>query len=136
MKGAPPVAQAMITCDYVVQDCHSQKYTLAGIFNYFQAVKLPLTVSFHTYICLVDGRGDMPALLRMVNNELNKEIFSARMNIVFGAPLSPLEIIVTVNQIQLEAFGTYALEFVVGSEVLAMRQLSLRPIRLDSGATL
>ncbi len=67
--GTPPVPSvlAMLLCDQIIIDAQTQKKSLIGIFDKFNAVAFPASANTAVYVKLADAEGAYDFKIRVVN---------------------------------------------------------------------
>jgi hypothetical protein len=126
----PPLLLAVVLCDHIIREAGTNKYSLIGIFNMLFVRQLPCThASLAAYIALTDGRGQVPAILRLVEVETGKEVLSARTTINFQDPTAVAELALQIPNVRFESLGEYALEFHADGELLGSRKLRVLMVK-------
>ena len=123
----PPLLLALVLCDTIIREAGTNKYSLVGTFNTLFVRQLPCThPSLAVYVALTDGRGQVPAALRLVGIETGKEVFGLKGTIDFRDPTGVAELAFQIPNVRFEGLGEYALEFLADGELLGSRKLRVQ----------
>lgn len=129
-KGKPrPVALAMILCDYVIEDKHSNKKSLIGIFSNINAKKFPASHHrMNVFISLCDGHGEYNGELRCVKADDETEVSTMKGPVPFPDPHAVLEFNFELFGLAFPEPGDYIMQFLCDDEILIQRKLTLTEV--------
>jgi len=107
-----PTGLAIVICDQIIEDKHTNKKSLIGIFNNINATNFPCR---HPQICvfvsLTEGRGQCNARLRVVNEETDQVITDVRGPIQFPDIHAVVELVFNLVGLVFPSPGLYSIEF-------------------------
>jgi len=92
-SGAAPHVAVILLADVGYRDGLSNKISLLGVFHKIIVETLPLTVQCALFLRLVDGRGDYPLILRVVEEDTAITVVETPLTVQFRDPLVPLDVI-------------------------------------------
>ncbi|QOJ15759.1 MAG: hypothetical protein HRU75_14420 [Planctomycetia bacterium] len=130
--GALPTLVSLLICDQVIDDKLSNKKSAIGMFNAVLVPQTPTTIQQMAVLASVTeltARVEME--IRLVRDADNSIIFSGRGFVEAPNPLAVVDLLFSLQGIQLPAPGQYAFEILVGGEPLGRRrfQVFVRPRR-------
>lgn len=122
-----PGVQVFAIADHVYQDAQSRKMILAGIFNNWNASRLPVQVlPFSVYLRLTDVVGPLRWCLRLVWLKDSSNLAEFRGETEASKErLLPRDIIVRILGMQFEHAGAYALQFFVHESDAFVKELRI-----------
>ncbi len=124
-----PVALAMLLCDYVIEDKHSNKKSLIGLFSNINAKKFPAShYRMNVFITLCDGHGDYMGELRCIGADDNKEIASMKGPIPFPDPNAVIEFNFEMFGLTFPEPGDYLMQFLCDDQIIIQRKISLTQV--------
>lgn len=126
---APPVALAMLLCDYVIEDKATNKKSLIGLFSNISAKKFPAShYRMNVFVVLCDGHGQYRGELRCVNALTEDVISVMRGPIDFPDPNAVLEFNFEMFGITFPEPAEYIMQFLCDDEIVVQRKLTLTQI--------
>ena len=122
----PPVALAMLLCDYVIEDKATNKKSLIGLFSNISAKKFPAShYRMNVFVVLWDGHGNYKGELRCVHSDSEEEVSTMRGPIEFPDPNAVLEFNFEMFGMTFPAPGEYIMQFLCDDEIVIQRKLTL-----------
>ena len=89
----PPEVLAMILCDQIITDVHTNKKSLIGLFDQVETASLPCVLhELHVYVSLTDGHGRLPLVLTCIVGDGGDELFRGDSEVEFCDPLQVVEL--------------------------------------------
>lgn len=125
------IPQALVICDTVLEDKHSGKCSLVGIFNGITASAFPVHINeICVYAALTNGQGTQKLNLRCVLMNTEKEVFRAEGPITFRDPNTVVEIVFRLHHVPFFAPGLYAFELSCEGQLLVEKRFNV--MQLDA----
>ncbi len=119
----PPEVLAMVLCDLVITDAHTNKKSLIGLFDRVESPALPCVVNeLHVYCGLTDGHGSMAVEVACVAAVEGEELFRGRAEIVFDDPLQVVELHFIFPQARFPRAGEYRFQLLAEAVLLRERK--------------
>mgnify|MGYP000371374738 CR=1 FL=1 len=129
-----PELLAIILCDQVIKDLHTQKVTIVGSFSRIFARKFPAMHNHCAiYVALTDGQGTYEGEFRFVFAETDETVFAAKGEFKLDDPLQVAELNFTIAALPLPRPGTYRIEFYADGERLGGRRFVAEPAQKEVG---
>jgi hypothetical protein len=130
----PPILLSMMVCDTTIRDIQSKKISLIGCFSGFVTKEVPYIVNnFSLFICLTEGSGAVPLILRIRNLQNNDLIFKHDSVAVFSNSITPTELVFILGGIKFPEYGQYAIELGTDKEFIGSVKISVsKPQNKDS----
>lgn len=119
----PPEVLAMILCDQVITDVHSNKKSLIGILDQIETASLPCVVhELHIYLSLTDGHGRLPMTVTCVADDGGEELFRGDADVEFSDPLQVVELQFIFPNARFPMSGEYRIQLSALGQVLRERK--------------
>jgi hypothetical protein len=120
---------ALVICDSIIVESGTNKHSLIGTFNTIAVRQFPaLHPSMSIYVALTDGHGQYQAVLRLVELESGREVFSLPGSLELRDPLLVAECAFRIGPVRFEREGQYAVEFVAAGQMLGSRKLRVQKL--------
>jgi len=129
-----PELLAIILCDQVIKDLHTQKVTIVGSFSRIFARKFPVVHSnCAIYVALTDGQGTYEGDFRFVFAETDEIVFGAKGEFKLDDPLQVAELNFTIQALPLPRPGMYHINFYADGEYLRGRRFVAELVEKEAG---
>jgi hypothetical protein len=121
----PPLVLALVLADNGHLDPVSDKYYILGAISAIRAESFPKQLdTLCVYVVLTAGRGKMDVTVRLVDaDESSEPIFSLDEEVEFETPLSEVELMFMLEEVEIPEPGVYCLQLAVGGQLLCERRL-------------
>ncbi len=130
----PPSGLAIVICDQIIEDKHTHKKSLIGIFNQIAAPQFPCRhPRMCVFISLTEGRGQCEARLRIVHEETGNTIGELKGQIQFADIHTVAEINFDLVGIQFPQPGLYSIEFYCDDNLVLERRFHVLKINPPKG---
>jgi hypothetical protein len=107
-----PSGLAIVVCDQIIEDKHTSKKSLIGIFNNIASQQFPCR---HPQVCvfisLTEGRGQYSARLRIANEETDAVVADVSGQLQFPDVHAVVELVFNLVGLVFPNPGLYAIEF-------------------------
>ena len=124
-----PCGLAIILCDDIIEDKHSGKKSLIGIFNEIYSFHFPAKrQKIAIFVSLMGGNGEYEAVLKMRDPE-NKVIFSGGGKISITHPFQVADMLFTVYNMAFMKTGRHVIEFYCNEELVFERHFMLHQLK-------
>jgi hypothetical protein len=132
-KIPPPVLLSVIICDQVIQDRHTGKNTLVGVFDNISAMQFPAQHPWLTIFCqLTNGRGEIPFTIKLVDvGEDDKVLGEKTETVKFVDVRQVRNLIFNIGGIIFPHQGEYRFQIYVNREFLGERRIICSKIELQ-----
>ena len=128
-----PMGLALVVCDTVIEDRHSGKKTLVGLFDRIQTARLPCVhPTLSVLVSLTGGRGEYPCQVVCRHTDSTTTAFSATGTVTLKDPRQVVDLVYRLQGVRFPAAGIYWLHFMVESVPIMMRPLRVEK-RPESG---
>lgn len=102
-----PLLVAAVICDAAVEDPHTKKKTLVGIFDTILANEFPTQRTLTLYVKIVDALGHYAAKIRIINASTGVAVGEIDGNVVAQDRLRSTELLIPIPSMPIEAEGRY-----------------------------
>lgn len=118
-----PMGVALLVCDQVIVDKHTNKRTLVGIFNNIQARNFPCRQPhLAVFAQLTNGSGELPVVLKCARQDADAPIVEIEHSIDFPNPMAMIEIEFFIEGLSFKEPGPHVFELIVdGVHVIETR---------------
>jgi len=124
MSNEIPMGLALVVCDTHIQDKHTNKRTLVGLFDRLFAAKFPCVhPKLSIFVSLTSGRGECDCEVMCRHVDGKHVAFSVKGKVRFKDPLQVVEIAFDVQGVRFEEAGEYWLECKVDDIPVMMRRI-------------
>jgi hypothetical protein len=125
----PPEVLALVIADHVHRDDSTGKFFILGTRASVSAVAFPFTcTSLAVYACMIDGRGETPLRLRLIDVEEAREpvlVFETTVN--FLDPTEEVEIAFRLVDLVFPEPGDFRLQLYGANQFLRERRFLVIP---------
>lgn len=119
----PPEVLAMVLCDLIITDAHTNKKSLIGLFDRVETPSLPCVVNeLHVYLALTDGHGALDVDMTCVATDEAEELFRGRAGVEFEDPLQVVELHFVFPQARFPRAGEYRFQLLADGLLLRERK--------------
>lgn len=126
LKITLPVLKTLVVCERVILDSRTGSPSLIGLFNKLSAKSFPYRIAgCNMMVSVVDGRGNIPVNLSLVELSSQKLLWQTRGQILINDPLQPSDLFVSVPSVVFDAAGIYAFEVHVSGVLLGSHKVSV-----------
>lgn len=133
-KIPPPVVLSIIICDQVIQDVHTGKNTLVGVFDNINAIEFPARHPWLTLFCqLTNGRGKVPITVRLVDvGDSEKVLGQLQVEATFKEPREIRNLRFDIGGIGFRHEGEYRFQiyayndFLLGERRIICRKVNIK----------
>lgn len=125
-----PTLVSLLLCDQIIDDRFTNKKSAIGMFNTILSPTMPTVIhQLCVLASLTELSGPTAVELRMVRDADNAQIFRGNGRVEAPNPLAVVDLVFTLQGIQLPSAGQYAMELWASNELLGRRrfQLFFRP---------
>lgn len=121
----PPIAVALVICDFVWRDPWLGKCTIIGTYTNVRAHEFPAMHPIMTlYAALTNGRGRVPLTVRVIDvDEERDPVVSLEQEIEFPDPKTVVENIVQMAGLIFPEPGEYRVQILAGQVCLIERSI-------------
>lgn len=120
---------ALLVCDTVITDAMTGKKTLVGIFNSMAAAKFPHFVpQMHVFVSLTNLESETEVKIKMIAGN-DDTVFELPAKVPFKNPLDTPEIIFNLQNLRVNAPGTYELQLLANGKTIASRLIEIKELR-------
>lgn len=122
----PPTLVALLLCDMVIDDKLTNKKSAIGLFNTIVASRLPRVIPHMVVLAsLTEINGQTGIELRLVRDTDNHVLLRSRGNVEAPSPLATVELVFTLQGIQLPAAGAYGFELWGSGHLIGRRRFQV-----------
>ena len=123
----PPLVLALVLADNGHLDPVSDKYYILGIISGIRAASFPTEpADLCVYAALTEGRGKTGISIRLIDtDEAEEPVCSADEEVEFETPLSVIEPMVIMEEIEFPEPGVYRLQLHSGEHLLSEIRLNV-----------
>ena len=119
-----PMGLALLVCDNIIEDKHSGKKSLVGLFDRVQVASVPCThPSMSVFVSLTGGRGEYPCEVVCRHTDNRTIAFSATGKVVLRDPRQVVDLIFRLNGVRFTKPDTYWLHFLADGIPIMMRPM-------------
>ena len=119
-----PMGLALIVCDTIIEDRHTGKKSLIGLFDRLHAQTFPCVhPALSVLVALTNVAGDMPCELVCRHSEGGEVSFAAKGKVNFQDPGKVVELVFNFNGVRLPKPGKYDLNITVDEMLIMTRPL-------------
>jgi hypothetical protein len=132
MEHSPPAPTglAIVVCDQIIEDKHTHKKSLIGIFNNIASSSFPCR---HPQVCvfvsLTEGRGTSTARLRIINEETGQAVADVNGQIQFPDIHSVVELVFNLVGLMFPQPGLYSIEFYCDDTLVLERRFHVTKVQ-------
>ena len=114
----------MVVCDAVHADSATKKTTILGTFSSVFAKEFPATHPLMClYVCVTNGRGDVPIRVQLIDPDDDKVLWSEERNAPFKDPCTVVEMGFAIPAVTFDAPGEYRFQLYASNEFLMERRI-------------
>lgn len=125
-----PLGLSLLICDTIIEDKHTGKKTLVGLFDRVHARRFPCVHPFMcVFVSLTGARGRFPCEVVCRHQDGHTMGFSAKGEVVMRDPRQVVDLVFRLSGVTFPKPDTYWLNFVIDEVPIMMRPLSV----FDSG---
>jgi hypothetical protein len=129
-----PMGLALVVCDMHIQDKHTNKKTLVGLFDRLFATSLPCVhPSLSVFVSLTSARGQYVCEVVCKHQETGDSAFAVKGQVRFNDPLQVVEIVFNVQGVRFNHEGTYSLQCLLDDYPVMMRRIIIVRKEAKSG---
>ncbi len=118
-----PSGLAIVVCDQIIEDKHTNKKSLIGIFNNIASPSFPCR---HPQLCvfvsLTEGRGTYDARLRIANEETGTAVAEVKGQIQLNDIHAVVEVNFNLLGLEFQQPGLYSIEFYCDDALILERR--------------
>ena len=128
---APPVLQALLVCDQVVQEVGTMKRSAIGIFTELLALRFPAVhASLAVYFAVTDAEGKYAIELELDDLERNQVVGGVRgIEMVARDKLAVTDFHLTFHNVQFPHPGKYEFRLLFNGHLAGSRTITLREMK-------
>lgn len=116
-----PCGLSIILCDDIIEDKHSGKKSLIGIFNGVSSFHFPFQLAkMVIFITLMGGNGKYKVKMR-IKNPQHKHLIEAEGEIEINHPFQVVDLTFALYNIPFSLTGRYVIEFLCNDEFIFER---------------
>jgi len=117
-----PIGLALILCDTVIEDRHTMKKSLIGLFSQIRAASFPYTHPLiHLVVSLTGGKGDYPCEVLCQHDDLKTKVFSIKNNLRFRSHDEVAELVYNLKSLTFPRPGRYWFKVLLDDMPIMMR---------------
>lgn len=121
-----PTLVSLLICDQLIDDRFTNKKSAIGMFNTIISPTMPTAIQQLTVLAsLTELSGQTPVELRLVRDADNGLIFRGNGRVDAPNPLAVVDLVFTLQGIQLPTPGQYAMEIWTSDDLLGRRRFQL-----------
>lgn len=123
-----PIGHALLVCDSIITDQHTQKKTLVGLFNQIISHTFPVRhPSMAIFASMSNGMGEVPCELAIgkYDGPDFHSYVSANGNIRFKDPMQVVEIGFILQNVVFPEPGNYCIRLLANQELVNERRFSV-----------
>jgi hypothetical protein len=125
-----PVGLAIVICDLIIEDKHTHKKSLIGIFNQIGALQFPCRhPRMAVYVSLTEGRGQYDVRLRIVHEESGQAVGEVHGQIQFADIHAVAELNFDLMNLAFPQPGLYSIEFYCDDALVLERRFQVLPVK-------
>ena len=118
-----PMGIAMIVCDEIIEDRHTGKKTLVGLFSRIHAKKFPAVhPKMNLFISFDNAKGHYHSAIRIIREKTSEIIAEAKGEIRVKSPVDVTEMNITFLSLKFPNPGVYNIEFYCEDELVLQRR--------------
>ena len=139
MASAPPKANAMLVCDYVITEQGTNKKSLIGIFENISAARFPCTHgSLSVYIKLTEGNGVYRFRLELVDLQTNSLTGKGEIprEVTIQSPLLVHELVFNLKTLRFAHPGEYEFRIFANDKIFGQKTFKVSALPATPGANL
>lgn len=124
-----PMGLSLIVCDTVIEDKHTSKKSLIGLFDRIQAQRLPCThPAMSVFVSVTGGRGEYPCEILCRHQDGQTMAFSAKGQVVLRDPRQVVDMVFRLSGVRFPAEGLYWLTFQMDDVPIMLRPLQVQVV--------
>ena len=127
---ASPSGLAIVVCDQIIEDKHTNKKSLIGIFNNIASPNFPCR---HPQLCvfvsLTEGRGAYDARLRIANEETGITVAEVKGQIQLNDIHAVVEVNFNLLGLEFQQPGLYSIEFYCDDALILERRFHVVQVK-------
>lgn len=125
-----PMGLSLLVCDSVIEDKHTSKKSLIGLFDRIQAQRLPCVhPAMCVFVSVTGGRGEYPCEILCRHQDGKNLAFAAKGQVVLRDPRQVVDMVFRLNGVRFPVEGLYWLTFQMDEVPIMMR-----PLQVQKGA--
>jgi len=118
-----PMGIAMIVCDEIIEDRHTGKKTLVGLFSRIHANSFPAVhPKMNLFISFDNAKGHYHSAIRIIREKTSEIIAEAKGEIMVKSPVDVTEMNITFLNLNFPEAGVYNIEFYCEDELVLQRR--------------
>ena len=122
-----PMGLSLLICDSVIEDKHTGKKSLVGLFDRIQTQNLPcLHPAMAVFVSITGGRGEYPCDITCRHQDGNTLAFEAKGQVTLRDPRQVVDLVFRLNGVRFPTVGLYWVTFQVDEVPIMMRPLQIR----------
>jgi hypothetical protein len=124
-----PMGLSLIVCDTVIEDKHTSKKSLIGLFDRIQAQRLPCThAAMSVFVSVTGGRGEYPCEILCRHQDGETMAFSAKGKVVLRDPRQVVDMVFRLSGVRFPLEGLYWLTFQMDDVPIMLRPLQVQKV--------
>lgn len=117
-----PIGLALILCDTVIEDRHTMKKSLIGLFSQIGTMTFPYTHPLiHLLVSLTGGKGDYPCEVLCQHEDLQTTVFSIKNNLRFRSHDEVADLVYNLKSLTFPRPGRYWFKVLLDDTPIMMR---------------
>jgi len=122
-----PMGLSLLICDSVLEDKHTGKKSLVGLFDRIQTQSLPCVhPGMAVFVSITGGRGEYPCEIICRHQDGNALAFEAKGQVTLRDPRQVVDLVFRLNGVRFPEIGLYWVTFQVDEVPIMMRPLQVR----------
>ena len=132
----PPEVLALVIADHVHRDDSTGKFFLLGTRSSIGTASFPFTCpSLSVYVSMIDGRGETPVRLRLIDvDEVREPVLEFETSVAFIDPNDEVEVAICLVDLVFPEPGDYCLHLFGAGQFLRERRLLIVPLENPGNA--
>jgi hypothetical protein len=125
-----PLALAIVICDQIIEDRHTGKKSLVGLFNSIAARSFPCShASMSVFVSLTDGHGKYECELVCRQEDTEKAMLQTKGPIEFADPTVVVDMHFALQGVTFPKPGLYSFEFYCDEELVIERKFNVAEMK-------
>jgi hypothetical protein len=124
-----PMGIALIVCDEIIEDRHTGKKTLVGLFSRIHAKAFPAVhPKMNLFISFDNAKGHYHSAIRIIREKTSEIIAEAKGEITVKSPIDVTEMNIAFINLKFPETGVYNIEFYCEDELVLQRRFVVADI--------
>lgn len=130
-----PLGLALVVCDSIIEDKHTGKKTLVGLFDRITAARLPCVhPAMSIFVSLTGARGEFPCEVICRHTDDETVAFSAQGQVVLKDPRQVVDLVFRMRGVRFPKADMYWTNFLIDGIPIMMRPLFVKLRRQTASA--